>query len=277
MRRNKQDVLKDLPDKIVQDYLCDMTDVQAELYRQFEETDLKTVESDLESIKTAFETGSTIPKTPDIPIQPIPVLLLKKGKKGAKANTEPQPKKSHILQLLMNLRKICNHPMHILNSRDASLYSLPPAMKANCQQFEASGKFNSLYTLLKQFGYEEDEDSSQNQNKILIFTRFIDTIDLLSKFLRQKFPKLKHLRIDGKVAPAERHNRIEKFFTDFEQKIMLLTTMVGGLGLNLSCANIVIMFDHDFNPMNDLQAMDRAHRLGQKNVVNVYRLITKDT
>ena len=69
----------------------------------------------------------------------------------------------------------------------------------------------------------------------------------------------------------------EKFFNDFEIKVMLLTTMVGGLGLNLSCANIVIMFDHDFNPMNDLQAMDRAHRLGQKNVVNVYRLITKDT
>lgn len=58
---------------------------------------------------------------------------------------------------------------------------------------------------------------------------------------------------------------------------MLLTTKVGGLGLNLSCANVVIMFDHDFNPMNDLQAIERAHRLGQKKVVNVYRMVMKDT
>jgi TATA-binding protein-associated factor len=52
---------------------------------------------------------------------------------------------------------------------------------------------------------------------------------------------------------------------------------VGGVGLNLSSANVVIMFDHDFNPMNDLQAIDRAHRIGQKNILNVHRLIVKDT
>ena len=130
---------------------------------------------------------------------------------------------------------------------------------------------------MTQLGYEEDEDVSQNTNKILIFTRFLDTLQLLSKFLKSKFPKMKFSQIDGKVNPNERHIRIENFFNDFEVKILLLTTKVGGLGLNLSCANVVIMFDHDFNPMNDLQAMDRAHRLGQKNVVNVYRFITKDT
>lgn len=165
----------------------------------------------------------------------------------------------------------------IQNPAQAHRYHLSPEMKKLSSQFEASGKFNSLHTLFTQFGYTEDEDSSQNPNKILIFTRFLNTIDLLGKFLKSKFPKLKYLSIDGKVNPNERHARIEKFFNDFEIKVMLLTTMVGGLGLNLSCANIVIMFDHDFNPMNDLQAMDRAHRLGQKNVVNVYRLITKDT
>ena len=59
--------------------------------------------------------------------------------------------------------------------------------------------------------------------------------------------------------------------------MLLLTTSIGGLGLNLSSANIVIMFDHDYNPMNDMQAIDRAHRIGQKNVLNVYRLIMKNT
>lgn len=59
--------------------------------------------------------------------------------------------------------------------------------------------------------------------------------------------------------------------------MLLVTTMVGGYGLNLTSANVVIMFDHDYNPTVDMQAIDRAHRLGQKNILNVYRLITKDT
>ena len=58
---------------------------------------------------------------------------------------------------------------------------------------------------------------------------------------------------------------------------MLLTTRTGGLGINLQTANTVIMFDHDYNPMNDLQAIDRAHRIGQRNILNVYRLILKNT
>ena len=57
----------------------------------------------------------------------------------------------------------------------------------------------------------------------------------------------------------------------------MVTTAVGGEGLNLSSANVVIMFDHDYNPTVDMQAIDRAHRIGQKRVLNVYRLITKDT
>ena len=59
--------------------------------------------------------------------------------------------------------------------------------------------------------------------------------------------------------------------------LMLLTTSVGGLGLNLTAADVVIFMDHDWNPMKDLQAMDRAHRIGQKRVVNVYRIITRGT
>lgn len=67
------------------------------------------------------------------------------------------------------------------------------------------------------------------------------------------------------------------FNEDMEYKILLLTTTVGGVGLNLSSANFVVMFDHDYNPMNDFQAIDRAHRIGQKNILTIYRLITKDT
>ena len=120
--------------------------------------------------------------------------------------------------------------------------------------------------------------TSSNKNKLLIFSRFKETLDLISQILLDKiFPKIRYLRLDGSVSIDKRFSITKLFNEDTEYKILLLTTGVGGVGLNLSSANVVIMFDHDYNPMNDLQAIDRAHRIGQKNILNVYRLIMKDT
>lgn len=119
---------------------------------------------------------------------------------------------------------------------------------------------------------------SSNKNKVLIFSRFKETLDLISKLLLDKiFPKIRYMRLDGSVSVDRRFSITKIFNEDPEYKILLLTTGVGGVGLNLSSANVVVMFDHDYNPMNDLQAIDRAHRIGQKNILNVYRLIMKDT
>jgi SWI/SNF-related matrix-associated actin-dependent regulator of chromatin subfamily A member 5 len=72
-----------------------------------------------------------------------------------------------------------------------------------------------------------------------------------------------------------RDSQIEAFMAEDSMKfIFLLSTRAGGLGINLTAADTVIIYDSDFNPQMDLQAMDRAHRIGQKNMVNVYRLIT---
>ena len=84
-------------------------------------------------------------------------------------------------------------------------------------------------------------------------------------------------RLDGSVPAGNRHTIVSKFNRDPSIDVLLLTTKVGGLGLNLTGADIVIFMEHDWNPQMDLQAMDRAHRIGQKKTVNVYRLITKDT
>ena len=70
---------------------------------------------------------------------------------------------------------------------------------------------------------------------------------------------------------------MRKFNSDPSIDVLLLTTHVGGLGLNLTSADTVVFLEHDWNPQKDLQAMDRAHRLGQKRTVNVYRLLTKGT
>lgn len=76
---------------------------------------------------------------------------------------------------------------------------------------------------------------------------------------------------------SERFLVAQTFNGDNDIKVLLVTTHVGGEGLNLSSANTVIMFDHDYNPTVDMQAIDRAHRIGQRRVLNVYRLITRNT
>ncbi|KAG0718913.1 TATA-binding protein-associated factor 172 [Chionoecetes opilio] len=90
-------------------------------------------------------------------------------------------------------------------------------------------------------------------------------------------PSVTYLRLDGSVPAGSRHSLVQRFNSDPSIDLLLLTTQVGGLGLNLTGADTVIFVEHDWNPMRDLQAMDRAHRIGQKRVVNVYRLVTRGT
>lgn len=76
---------------------------------------------------------------------------------------------------------------------------------------------------------------------------------------------------------ASRQGIVNRFNEDPSIDVLLIMTKIGGLGLNLTGADTVIFVEHDWNPSTDLQAMDRAHRIGQKKVVNVYRLITRGT
>ncbi|KAK7812862.1 tata-binding protein-associated factor btaf1 [Quercus suber] len=86
-----------------------------------------------------------------------------------------------------------------------------------------------------------------------------------------------YLRLDGSVEPEKRFDIVKTFNSDPTIDALLLTTHVGGLGLNLTSADTLIFMEHDWNPMRDHQAMDRAHRLGQRKVVNVHRLIMRGT
>ena len=95
--------------------------------------------------------------------------------------------------------------------------------------------------------------------------------------MKNKFPNVKYLKLTGSTKVSNRFSVAQTFNGDIDIKVLLVTTKVGGEGLNLCSANTVVMFDHDYNPTVDMQAIDRAHRIGQRRVVNVYRLITKDT
>jgi SWI/SNF-related matrix-associated actin-dependent regulator of chromatin subfamily A member 5 len=101
-------------------------------------------------------------------------------------------------------------------------------------------------------------------------------LDILEDYCNLRM--YKYCRIDGSTDMTSREMQIDSFMAEGSDRfIFLLSTRAGGLGINLTAADTVIIYDSDFNPQMDLQAMDRAHRIGQKNMVNVYRLITEQT
>lgn len=101
-------------------------------------------------------------------------------------------------------------------------------------------------------------------------------LDILEDFCNYRM--YQYCRIDGSTEMNVRDSQIETFMAEGSEKfIFLLSTRAGGLGINLTAADTVVIYDSDWNPQMDLQAMDRAHRIGQKNMVNVYRLITENT
>merc|ERR1719189_3307572 len=126
--------------------------------------------------------------------------------------------------------------------------------------------------------HQEENVSIVGQHRALIFFQLKSMIDIVENDLLKKLmPDVTYLRLDGSVPASTRHSIVRKFNQDVTIDLLLLTTSVGGLGLNLTGADTVIFVEQDWNPMKDLQAMDRAHRIGQKKVVNVYRLISKGT
>jgi TATA-binding protein-associated factor len=117
-----------------------------------------------------------------------------------------------------------------------------------------------------------------SQHRVLIFCQAKQMLDIIERDLFAKhMPSVTFMRLDGSTEANKRHDIVQTYNADPSVDVLLLTTQVGGLGLNLTGADTVVFVDHDWNPMKDLQAMDRAHRIGQKKVVNVYRLIMRGT
>ncbi|KAI0013597.1 SNF2 family N-terminal domain-containing protein [Xylariaceae sp. FL0662B] len=159
------------------------------------------------------------------------------------------------------LRKICNHPD-----------LLEPRLKVKegykWGMANKSGKMQVVKALLKMW--------KQLGHKTLLFSQGVQMLDILEEFV-QRLDNIKYLRMDGGTAIKDRQNLVDRFNNDPEIDLFLLTTKVGGLGVNLTGANRVIIFDPDWNPSTDVQARERAWRLGQKKEVTIYRLMTAGT
>lgn len=159
-------------------------------------------------------------------------------------------------------------PRGILTASSAS--QLPPAQMQVPQINKLiidSTKLAHLDRLLREL--------KANDHRVLIYFQMTKMIDLMEEYLIYR--QYKYLRLDGSSKISDRRDMVTDWQTKPELFVFLLSTRAGGLGINLTAADTVIFFDSDWNPSNDQQAMDRAHRLGQTKQVTVYRLITKGT
>ncbi|KAL4451633.1 hypothetical protein ABPG75_007295 [Micractinium tetrahymenae] len=169
------------------------------------------------------------------------------------------PSIASLNNVLMQMRKNCNHPDLITGPYDGSVFfPSPEELVRDC------GKMALLERLFNRL--------LPNGHKVLIFSQMTTMLDLLSSYLEAK--EVQHCRIDGSISWQDRQESMKRFNTDPECKVFLLSTRAGGLGINLTAADTCIIYDSDWNPHQDLQAMDRCHRIGQQKPVLVLRLAT---
>ncbi|KAM7256171.1 hypothetical protein ACFE04_011912 [Oxalis oulophora] len=170
--------------------------------------------------------------------------------------------RKRLLNIAMQLRKCCNHPYLFQGAEPGPPYHTGDHLVEN------AGKMVLLDKLLPKL---KDRDS-----RVLIFSQMTRLLDILEDYLMYR--GYQYCRIDGNTGGDDRDASIEAFNKPGSEKfVFLLSTRAGGLGINLATADVVVLYDSDWNPQADLQAQDRAHRIGQKKEVQVFRFCTEYT
>ncbi|XP_033845032.1 chromodomain-helicase-DNA-binding protein 1 [Periophthalmus magnuspinnatus] len=176
--------------------------------------------------------------------------------KGTKGST------SGFLNIMMELKKCCNH-CYLIKPPEDEFINRAEALQ---HLIRSSGKLVLLDKLLVRL--------KERGHRVLIFSQMVRMLDILADYLRSR--QFLFQRLDGSIKGEMRKQALDHFNAEgSEDFCFLLSTRAGGLGINLASADTVVIFDSDWNPQNDLQAQARAHRIGQKRQVNIYRLVTK--
>jgi len=184
-------------------------------------------------------------------------ILVSDGK-GGKAGSRG------LSNMIMQLRKLCNHPFVF----DEVENQMNPLNTSNDLLWRTAGKFELLDRVLPKY--------KATGHRVLMFFQMTAIMDIMEDFLR--FRGIQYLRLDGTTKSEDRSDLLSDFNRpDSPYFMFLLSTRAGGLGLNLQTADTVIIYDSDWNPHQDLQAQDRAHRIGQKNEVRILRLISSSS
>jgi superfamily II DNA/RNA helicase len=197
------------------------------------------------------------------------------------------------MNIQMELRKCCNHPYLISGVEQKEMEDLEEVMVTKLEEDAKKGHCEPEAFNNEEFDKRRITDSSipssgkmvlldkllpkllKEGHKVLIFSQMVKMIDLIEEFC--EFRVYNCERLDGRVGGNDRQKAIDRFNNDDDSFVFLLSTRAGGVGINLTAADTVIIFDSDWNPQNDVQAMARCHRIGQRKSVTVYRLITRKT
>ncbi|ODQ65772.1 hypothetical protein NADFUDRAFT_58324 [Nadsonia fulvescens var. elongata DSM 6958] len=195
-----------------------------------------------------------------LPKKEVNIYILEKDI-GAVNGQVRKGEKTRLLNIVMQLRKCCNHPYLFDGAEPGPPYTTDEHLVFN------SAKLKIIDKLLKQL--------KEKGSRVLIFSQMSRLLDILEDYC--VFRDYKYCRIDGQTAHEDRISAIDNYNApDSDKFVFLLTTRAGGLGINLTTADTVILYDSDWNPQADLQAMDRAHRIGQKKQVVVFRFVTEN-
>ncbi|KAI2825290.1 chromatin-remodeling ATPase CHD1 [Aspergillus niger CBS 101883] len=189
-------------------------------------------------------------------------------KNYAALNDGARGQKQSLLNIMMELKKASNHPFMFPNAEARILEGSTRREDVLRAMITSSGKMMLLDQLLAKL--------KRDGHRVLIFSQMVKMLDILGDYM--EFRGYTYQRLDGTIPAAARRLAIEHYnapgSNDFA---FILSTRAGGLGINLMTADTVVLFDSDWNPQADLQAMARAHRIGQTRPVSVYRLVSKDT
>lgn len=230
LRRLKKEVESQLPEKVEYVIKCDMSALQKILYRHMQAKGILLTDGSEKD---------------------------KKGKGGAKT----------LMNTIMQLRKICNHPFIFQHIEESFAEHLGYAngIINGPDLYRTSGKFELLDRILPKL--------RATNHRVLLFCQMTSLMTIMEDYFA--FRSFLYLRLDGTTKAEDRAALLKKFNEEGSPVfIFLLSTRAGGLGLNLQAADTVVIFDSDWNPHQDLQAQDRAHRIGQQNEVRVLRLCT---
>ena len=189
-------------------------------------------------------------------------------KNYAALNEGSKGQKQSLLNIMMELKKASNHPFMFPSAEERILAGSDRREDILKALITSSGKMMLLDQLLSKL--------RKDNHRVLIFSQMVKMLDILGDYLHLR--NYQFQRLDGTIAAGPRRMAIDHFnATDSNDFCFLLSTRAGGLGINLMTADTVVLFDSDWNPQADLQAMARAHRIGQTKPVSIYRLVSKET
>ena len=268
LRRKKHQVLKDLPKKDRRVEYCDLTPEQAEIYSTWLQKALDIRERRERGEETGTESTHILMKLRQAAIHPFLFRRLYQDaqlpKIAKQCLKDDQWRESNPDLIVTEIRAYSDMEIHKLCDGRSVLQKFA----LNDHEWLASGKVQKMLELLRNYMVEG--------HRTLVFSQFTMVLDILELVFERE--AISYFRLDGSTRVSERQDLIDEFSAEENKTpVFMLSTRAGGAGINLAKANKVIVFDSGFNPQDDIQAENRAHRIGQVKDVEVVRLVSKGT